>query len=88
MLPPQAHAELTVGQESANSSVRLDFDTPTALGRVTCWSSGAFHAEIIDADSERNLLDLHGEFNSMENLALQLRAFLATLGIQSARKQG
>jgi hypothetical protein len=81
ILPPYVRSELTVGQETDNSAAILDLETGAVLGRLTCWDSGQFHAEAMDADSERQLLSLHGEFATIESLVVQLREFLVILDI-------
>jgi hypothetical protein len=80
-LPPGVHAELTVGEKSANSAARLDVDTSSASGRVTCWESGTFHAEVLDLDTGKDLFSVSGAFCSPETLATQLQEFLAILGV-------
>lgn len=47
--------QLTESDPSDNRSVRLDVDTPTAVGRITCWESGDYDAEAIDLQTERAL---------------------------------
>ena len=37
-------ARVTEGSSSANSSARLDIDTPTTVARITCWESGDYDA--------------------------------------------
>jgi hypothetical protein len=83
LLPSEVCAALTVGPESNNRSARLDFDAPARAGRVTCWDSGSFDAEIIDIESGHDLFDLHGEFKSSIAMKNLLRPFLDQLGIPS-----
>ncbi|MES2076772.1 MAG: hypothetical protein V4462_14250 [Pseudomonadota bacterium] len=83
LLPTGVQTELTVGKVSSNPSARLDLDAPTGMGRVTCWESGDFCAEILDPDSGRDVFAQSGEFNSIEALERQLTGFLATLGAPS-----
>ncbi|MBJ7309815.1 hypothetical protein ACFOLJ_10510 [Rugamonas sp. CCM 8940] len=80
LLPFGVHAELTVGAVSSNSSARLDLEAPAGIGRVTCWESGDFCAEILDPDSGRDVFEQSGEFDSIEALEQQLTGFLTTLG--------
>jgi hypothetical protein len=83
LLPSNVRADLTVGPESENRSARLDFDAPARAGRVTCWDSGDFNAEIIDIESGHELFDQHGEFQSAVAMKNLLRPFLDKLGIPS-----
>lgn len=79
-LPPQIHAQLTLGQTSANPAAILDFDTPAALGRITCWDSGDFYAEILDQESGQDIFDQEGACRSADALTAQLHPFLHKLG--------
>lgn len=79
-LPPEIHGQLTVGASSSNPAAMLDFDTPSVLGRITCWDSGDFYAEILDQASGRDLFDQEGACRSAEALTVQLRQFLQRLG--------
>lgn len=78
-LPPGVQAELTVGPTSDNPSARIDFDAPARLGRITCWDSGDFYAEIIDAASGDGVLEERGEYASAIGLTLFLQVFLPKL---------
>jgi len=79
-LPPEIHAQLTLGVTSPNPAAILDFDTPVALGRITCWDSGDYVAEILDQQSGRDLFDQKGACRSAEALTARLRPFLRKLG--------
>jgi hypothetical protein len=70
---------LTPGTASANTAARIDFDTPVSMGRITCWDSGNFYAEILDTESGQNLLDRHGKVDSAAALSSLLAAFLEKL---------
>jgi hypothetical protein len=52
-----------VTEASGDDSVRLDIDTPTAMARITCWESGAFHSEAIHIESERTIFQNDGVFH-------------------------
>ena len=78
-LPAGVEAHLTPGSVSGNTAARIDFDTPVRMGRITCWDSGNFYAEILDAQSGQNLLDHHGKIDSAAGLSSLLVAFLEKL---------
>lgn len=80
-LPATCQARLSLGQESPNRAARFDLDTPGLAGRITCWDSGDFHAEVIDLQSGINLLSQHGTLAPESAPLPQLQAFLAALGI-------
>nr|WP_315401470.1 hypothetical protein [uncultured Duganella sp.] len=82
-LPAGVDAQLTRGAESDNRAARIDFDTPASMGRITCWNSGNFYAEIVDGRSGRTILARHGKVDSAAALSDLLRTFLAQL--QSSR---
>ena len=72
---------VTVGAATSNSSARLDVDTPGAVGRVTFWESGDYHAEILDYDSGELLYSKHAVAVAGEPLSECFRPFLEKLGI-------
>ena len=78
-LPAGIDARLTPGLASGNTAARIDFDTPARLGRITCWDSGNFYAEILDTESGENLLDQHGNAQSTASFNHLLHSFLKTL---------
>lgn len=78
-LPAGVEAHLTPGTVSGNSAARIDFDTPVRMGRITCWDSGNFYAEIVDTGSGQNLLDRHGTVDSAAGLNSLLVTFLEML---------
>ncbi|WP_090324596.1 hypothetical protein [Duganella sp. CF517] len=78
-LPAGVEAYFTPGSASANAAARIDFDSPIRMGRITCWDSGDFYAEIVDAESGQNLLDHHGKIDSIAGLSSLLRSFLDRL---------
>ena len=73
------YGDVELGVESRNTAARLDFDTPSRIGRITCWDSGAVYAEVLDAESGRDLLDQHGSFNSAAGLTILLKSLLEKL---------
>lgn len=78
-LPVGIEAHLTRGTASGNTAARIDFDTSARMGRITCWDSGNFYAEILDTGSGQNLLDRHGKVDSVAGLSALLGAFLELL---------
>ena len=78
-LPAGVEACFTPGTASENTASRIDFDTPARMGRITCWDSGNFYAEILDTESGQNLLDHHGKVDSVADLRSLLGSFLETL---------
>jgi hypothetical protein len=51
------------------------------MGRITCWNSGNFHLEILEAKSGHDVLDQHGKIELPSALDDALRPFLSKLGI-------
>lgn len=80
-LPAGMQAELTVGAESDNRSAYLDLDASAQIGRVTCWDSGNFHLEILDARSGREVLEQHGKADSPAAFDSSFAPFLNQLGV-------
>jgi hypothetical protein len=78
-LPAGVEAYFTPGTASENTAARIDFDAPVRMGRITCWDSGNFYAEILDTESGQNLLDRHGKVDSVADLSSLLGSFLETL---------
>ena len=78
-LPVGVEAYFTPGTASKNTAARIDFDAPVRMGRITCWDSGNFHAEILDTQSGQNLLDRHGKVGSIADLSSLLGSFLEML---------
>ncbi|MQA22817.1 immunity protein TriTu family protein [Rugamonas rivuli] len=78
-LPAGIQAELTIAPNSDNPSARIDFDTRERLGRITCWDSGDFYAEIIDVESGDDLYEQRGEAASAARLSALLQSFLSSL---------
>jgi len=59
-------AQITISSPAANPSARLDVCSSTALGRITCWDDGSYHAEILGLNTEKK--------SALENLALSRMA--------------
>src|SRR5471032_3357862 len=79
-LPPEIHAQLTLGVTSPNPAAILGFHTPVALGRITFWDSGDYVAEILAQESGRDLFEQIGACRSADALTARLRQFLSKLG--------
>ena len=73
--------QLTESDPSDNRSARLDVDTPTALGRITCWESGDYDAEAIDLQTERSLYTDRGTLREGEEMSKKFSSFFEALGI-------
>ena len=73
-------AHVTISRESDNPSARLDFDTPTAVARITFWESGRYDAEIIDIDSEQQMYASSGVLHTQEALPQLFSTFFDVLG--------
>lgn len=67
------NAQVTVAEPSTTPSARVDLDSPEAVGRVTCWEAGDFHAEVLDAVSGETIYSHHGH---LESSALPVEEFL------------
>lgn len=78
-LPAGVEAYFTPGTASGNTAARIDFDAPVRMGRITCWDSGDFYAEILDMGSGQNLLERHGKVDSIAGLSALLGSFLEML---------
>lgn len=74
-------ARLTESDPSDNRSARLDVDTPTAVGRITCWESGDYDAEAIDLQTERALYTDRGILREGEEISKTFSPFFEALGI-------
>ncbi len=67
---------------SDNCSARFDIDTPFALGRVTFWETGAYHAQSIDLVTERTIYEHHGTAQDSETIPLCFIELLKSLGVE------
>jgi len=74
-------ARLTESDPSDNRSARLDVDTPTAVGRITCWESGDYDAEAIDLQTECSLYTDRGTLREGEEMSKKFSPFFEALGI-------
>jgi hypothetical protein len=57
---------LTYGEPTAKPLMFMDYDTPSAVGRVTLWESGECDMEVLDAETGEDLLREHHEFSDAE----------------------
>lgn len=73
--------QLTESDPSDNRSARLEVDTPTAVGRITCWESGDYDAEALDLQTERSLYADHGILREGEEMSKKFSPFFEALGI-------
>ena len=73
------NAKVTTAAPSDNVSVRIDVDSPSALGRVTCWETGEYHAEVLDAESGRPIYFHNGMLNSADQMQIQFLPFIQTM---------
>jgi hypothetical protein len=76
---PNAH--VTTAAPSDNVSARIDVDSPSASGRVTCWETGDYHAEVLDAESGRPIYLHNGTLNSANQMQVQLLPFMQAMGL-------
>lgn len=74
-------AKVTVAAPSDNPSARVDVDSPNACGRVTCWETGDYHAEVLDAESGRTIYSHGGMLNSANPIHVQLLPFTRAMGL-------
>lgn len=82
-LPAGVLAEFTINEDSENRSARLDLDAPPHIARVTCWSSGNFHLEVLESSSGREVLEQHGKVELPSALSRALQPVFAFLSKQS-----
>ncbi|WP_306553455.1 hypothetical protein, partial [Acidovorax sp.] len=50
-------------------------------GRVTCWETGDYHAEVLDAESGRPIYLHNGTLNSANQMQVQLLPFMQAMGL-------
>ena len=60
--------EVAYCEPTANTALRLDFDSVEAIGRVTVWVSGACDLEVLEVASGQTVLSEHDEVASSEDL--------------------
>lgn len=75
------NAQVTTAAPSANLSARIDVDSPSASGRVTCWETGDYHAEVLDAESGRPIYVHNGTLNSANQMHVQFLPFMQAMGL-------
>jgi len=56
--------QLTYCEPSDDTAMRLDFDSPLHLGRVTAWESGACDLEVVEISTGRIVFSEHHQLNS------------------------
>jgi len=74
-------AQVTAAVPSDNPSARVDVDSLNVCGRVTCWETGDYHAEVLDGESGRPIYSLSGRLNSSNPMHLQLLPFTRVMGL-------
>jgi hypothetical protein len=62
--------ELTYCEPTDNPAMRLDFESPIHLGRITAWESGECNLEVLEISTGKTVLQDHqlsneGEFHSI-----------------------
>lgn len=75
------NAQLTTAVPSDNLSSRIDVDSSSASGRVTCWETGDYHAEVLDAESGRPIYVHNGTLNSADQMHVQFLPFMQSMGL-------
>lgn len=73
--------QLSESDPSDNRSARLDVDSPTAVGRITCWESGDYDAEALDLHTERSLYTDRGTLREGDEMSKKFSPFFEALGI-------
>ena len=76
------NAQITVATPSANPSALLDLDSSETMGRITCWETGDFHAEVLDTESGETIYSYHGNLDSYTRLAEQFLPFMQAMGFR------
>lgn len=56
--------ELTYCEPTEDAAMRLDFETPLHLGRVTAWESGACDLEAVEISTGRTVFREHHQLRS------------------------
>lgn len=80
-------AAVTEGASSANPSVRLDIDTLTAVGRITCWENGDYYAEVIDVKTEQTVYSYPSHDPRTDTASRSVTQRLSTGGIMRDGKE-
>lgn len=74
-------AQVTAAVPSDRPSARVDVDSPNACGRVTCWETDDYHAEVLDAESGRTIYSHSGMLNFANPIHVQLLPFTRAMGL-------
>jgi hypothetical protein len=74
------HVQVTTGGVSINPGMRLDFDTPQCVGRITCWQSGECDLEVLEVDTEKLLYRDHQTLIMPADFDAAFHDFLRVLG--------
>ena len=75
------NAQVTAAVPSDILSARVDVDSPSAYGRVTCWETGDYHAEVLDVESGCQIYSHDGMLNSASPIHVQLIPFMRAMGL-------
>ncbi len=82
-VPRNFTSTVAVSDLSENCSARFDIDTPVALGRVTFWETGAYHAQTIDLVTEKTIYEHRGRAQNGDTIPLCFTEFLKSLEVKS-----
>ena len=74
------NAQVTFGMPTSNTSVRVDFESAEVLGRIACWETGDYHAEVLDAVSGDTIYSQLGNLETATQLAEQFLPFMKAMG--------
>ena len=72
--------EITMGEGEVKPGMRLDFDTPHLVGRITCWESGECDLEVLAMETERTLYSNHQTLVAPADFDVAFQGFLRILG--------
>ena len=73
------HLETSMGGDSPNPGMRLDFDSTQFIGRITCWESGECELELIDVDTEETIYSENQTLTMTADFADAFRDFLRVM---------
>lgn len=76
------NAQVTMAVPSDNRSARVDVDLPRAMGRVTCWETGDYHAEVLDIETCGTIYSDNGTLDSATPMQQKFVPFLKAMGFQ------
>lgn len=74
------NAQVTIGRLTNNPSARVDFDSAEASGRITCWKTGDYHAEVLDVVSGDTIYSHLGNLEADTQLAERFLPFMQAMG--------